>query len=182
MSRIRGRDTSPEIRLRRILWQNGLRYRLSIRIFGVRPDLVFKGPRIAVFVDGCFWHGCPEHYVRPRSSNAEFWARKLQENVLRDERQTLRLEAEGWQVLRLWEHGLGHSIEESAGVVLEAVRNASVPKDERWAAVSVRPIDGELELWELRELRSGLVRELTRLRGKKRSVRSSDTSQGRAEH
>src|SRR5687768_10638296 len=106
MSRIRGRNTAPEIRLRQLLWRRGLRYRLAVRVSNVRPDLVFTGARLAVFVDGCFWHGCPEHYVRPRSSNAKFWAQKLQDNVSRDERQTLRLEADGWRVLRVWEHEL----------------------------------------------------------------------------
>jgi DNA mismatch endonuclease, patch repair protein len=181
MSRIRGRDTAPEIRLRKLLWQRGLRYRLAVRISSVRPDLVFTGPRLAVFVDGCFWHGCPEHYVRPRSSNAEFWARKLLDNVSRDERQTLRLEADGWRVLRVWEHALEHGVGEIVDTVWEAVHELTDPRCERWAVVSVRPITDELELRKLRELRSGRIRQVTRSRSRGRSARSSDDGEGSTE-
>lgn len=103
MSRIRGADTEPERVLRSLLWRQGLRYRLHARTPAGRPDLVFWGPRVAVFVDGCFWHGCPDHYVRPRSS-AGFWADKLAANVRRDRKQTRKLEALGWRVCRVWEH------------------------------------------------------------------------------
>ena len=68
-----------------------------------RPDIVFPGARVAVFIDGCFWHGCPDHYVRPRSSE-EFWSKKLAENCRRDSVQTKRLEDIGWRVCRVWEH------------------------------------------------------------------------------
>ena len=81
----------------------GLRYRLSFRVSGVRPDLVFVGARLAVFVDGCFWHGCPQHSTRPKN-NRDFWELKLRRNRERDAENTLRLEAEGWKVLRFWEH------------------------------------------------------------------------------
>ena len=73
--------------------------------FRVRPDFVFAALRLAVFVDGCFWHGCPRHGTRPRG-NAAFWRAKLRRNQARDRRDTLRLRREGWQVLRLWEHEL----------------------------------------------------------------------------
>lgn len=68
-----------------------------------RPDIAFTRLRIAVFVDGCFWHGCPEHSATPRS-NAEYWSAKIARNVERDAEQAARLEAAGWEVLRLWEH------------------------------------------------------------------------------
>ena len=101
MSRIRGRNTRPERRLRQALWAAGLRYRKHAKTPVGRPDLVFVGPRVAVFVDGCFWHGCPRHYVRPRS-RTDFWSRKLRENVDRDRRQTLELHVRGWTVVRIW--------------------------------------------------------------------------------
>ena len=142
---------------------------------------MFTGSRLAVFVDGCFWHGCPEHYVRPRSSNAGFWAQKLQDNVSRDERQTLRLEADGWRVLRVWEHELEQDVGEIADKIWKAVHGAADPSGERWAVVSVRPIDDELEFREMRELRSGRVRQLTRSRSRSRGARSSDVSEGGAE-
>jgi DNA mismatch endonuclease (patch repair protein) len=73
--------------------------------FQVRPDFVFAARRLAVFADGCFWHGCPQHGTRPRG-NAAFWRAKFRRNQARDRRDTLRLRREGWQVLRLWEHEL----------------------------------------------------------------------------
>ena len=103
MSRIRGSDTTPELLLRQRLWSDGLRYRLKYKVPAGRPDLVFPGARVVVFMDGCFWHGCPDHYVRP-SSRSTFWAQKLAENVERDQRQTRELEAAGWRVIRIWEH------------------------------------------------------------------------------
>lgn len=103
MSRIRGKNTKPEVLLRKSLWARGLRYRLHRATPAGRPDIVFPGPRVAIFVDGCFWHGCPAHYVPPRSREA-FWARKLKTNVERDQRQTRELERSGWRVMRVWEH------------------------------------------------------------------------------
>src|SRR5262245_35460834 len=90
MARIRSCNTSPEILLRRALWREGLRYRLHVRTVTARPDLVLAHYRTAVFIDGCFWHGCPEHYVPPRSSSL-YWAEKLATNVSRDIRQSRAL-------------------------------------------------------------------------------------------
>lgn len=103
MSRIKGRDTGPELSLRRLVWALGLRYRLHYRIGRTRPDLVFIGARLAVFIDGCFWHGCPLHASIPKN-NWDFWAQKLGHNCERDVENTRWLEAEGWRVLRFWEH------------------------------------------------------------------------------
>lgn len=103
MSRIKGRDTGPELSLRRKVWALGLRYRLQYRIGRTRPDMVFVGAKLAVFVDGCFWHGCPLHSTMPKN-NRDFWEQKLRRNRERDVENTQRLEAEGWRVLRLWEH------------------------------------------------------------------------------
>lgn len=102
MARVRSKDTAPELALRRALWQCGLRYRLRPALVGT-PDLCFIAARVAVFVDGCFWHGCPQHYSAP-VRNAEFWSRKVARNVERDRRTQSALEADGWTVLRIWEH------------------------------------------------------------------------------
>ena len=102
MSRIRGKDTVPEMILRRALWARGLRYRLHYRITG-RPDIVFPKQKIAIFIDGCFWHGCPAHRTYPKN-NADFWRTKIENNIARDADVTKILEAEGWTVLRFWEH------------------------------------------------------------------------------
>jgi DNA mismatch endonuclease, patch repair protein len=127
--------------LRRHLWAQGFRYRLKRTTPGGRPDLVFPGPRVAVFVDGCFWHGCPEHYVRPRS-RTEFWSQKLQENLARDRRQTAALEREGWKVCRFWEHEVWVDLDQ----VVETVRSAVSGKPDptpapRWHVVEVIPLD-----------------------------------------
>jgi DNA mismatch endonuclease, patch repair protein len=103
MARIRGSDTSPEVALRRALWKRGLRYRLKARTPGGKPDVTFPKQRLALFIDGCFWHGCPLHYARPRSRQ-NFWSAKLAENIDRDWRQSTALQAAGWCVVRLWEH------------------------------------------------------------------------------
>src|SRR5262249_7134199 len=121
MSRIRGRDTTPEVRLRQILWRRGLRYRLQFSTPAGRADLAFYGQRLAVVVDGWFWHGCPEHYVPPRSSRG-FCAGKLRGNVERDQRQTQLLCNSGWRVLRFWEH----EIAEDAQAVALAIGRALV--------------------------------------------------------
>jgi DNA mismatch endonuclease (patch repair protein) len=102
----RERDTGIERTIRSLLHARGLRFRVHRRLLaGSRRevDVVFPGARVAVFVDGCFWHGCPEHGTWPRN-NAEFWRRKIEENVRRDRDTNARLEADGWTVLRVWEH------------------------------------------------------------------------------
>lgn len=126
MARIRGRDTGPERELRTRLWQEGLRYRLHRSIGRICPDLVFLGARVVVFVDGCFWHGCPDHYVPPRSSRP-FWSRKLEENVRRDSRQTRELEEAGWAVVRIWEH----EVRRDVGRVAQEVRAVVVDGQKR---------------------------------------------------
>jgi len=100
------RDTPPELALRRLLHARGLRYRVDARpVKGLnrRADVVFGPVKVAVFVDGCFWHTCPEHGSSPRS-NSDWWAEKLRRNVARDRDTDTKLAAAGWIVLRIWEH------------------------------------------------------------------------------
>lgn len=104
MARVRSKDTAPELALRRALWRHGLRYRLRPKLPGT-PDLCFVTARLAVFVDGCFWHGCPQHYSAP-VRNAEFWSKKITRNIERDQRTQSALETQGWTVMRIWEHEL----------------------------------------------------------------------------
>ncbi|CEH08555.1 NaeI very short patch repair endonuclease (V.NaeI) [Propionibacterium freudenreichii] len=103
----RRRDTKPELELRHLLHALGYRYRVDfpIRLDGVRPrpDIVFTKNRVAVFVDGCFWHGCPKHFHMPKV-HTDFWQAKIARNRARDERDTLALEAANWTVIRIWEH------------------------------------------------------------------------------
>ncbi|MFD0272680.1 very short patch repair endonuclease [Kitasatospora sp. NPDC059646] len=102
----RGKDTGPELALRSLLYNRGLRYRVNARpLAEIRrsADLVFPRDKVAVFVDGCFWHGCPEHY-RPATRNADFWREKIEGNRARDAETTEKLSAAGWTVIRVWEH------------------------------------------------------------------------------
>ena len=102
----RGRDTGPELAVRRALHAMGLRYRVDHPLpfdRRRRADIAFTRVRVAVFIDGCFWHGCPEHGTTPRTNN-RFWSEKIARNRARDLDTTERLEAEGWVVLRFWEH------------------------------------------------------------------------------
>ena len=110
MKAVGKRDTAPELRLRLDLWRLGLRYRKHPRIAKTRPDFAFVGSRIAVFVDGCFWHGCPHHYVAP-VGNAAFWQEKLRRNRARDRLVNKRLENDGWTVFRVWECEVNRRLE-----------------------------------------------------------------------
>ena len=101
------RDTAPERRLRSALHRRGWRFRIDFPVHStarrVRPDIVFTRRRVAVFVDGCFWHSCPEHGTQPRS-NASYWVPKLRRSVERDLADTESLSRAGWTVVRVWEH------------------------------------------------------------------------------
>jgi DNA mismatch endonuclease, patch repair protein len=100
-------DTGPELSLRSELHRRGLRFRkdFPVQVTGgwVRPDVVFPRQRVAIFIDGCFWHRCPEHGRLPKR-NRDYWEPKLSRNVERDGLQTDRLKAAGWVVLRFFEH------------------------------------------------------------------------------
>jgi DNA mismatch endonuclease, patch repair protein len=102
----KSRDTGPELALRSAVHRLGLRYRVGVRpVSGLRRtgDLVFSRARVVVFLDGCFWHGCPEHHTVAKK-NAEFWAGKVRGNRERDVQTTRRMEEAGWCVIRVWEH------------------------------------------------------------------------------
>jgi DNA mismatch endonuclease (patch repair protein) len=106
MSRQRSKDTGAELAVRRLLHAAGLRYRVEYPVPGMarrRIDVAFTRTRVAVLIDGCFWHGCPEHATRPKA-NAEWWREKLDRNMARDRETTEHLVAQGWTVLRFWEH------------------------------------------------------------------------------
>ena len=106
MAKVATRDTAPERALRRELHSRGLRYRVDARPIPAlrsRADLVFAPSRVAIYVDGCFWHACPDHAVLPKS-NRGWWRDKLDANVRRDRATDQALAASGWMVLRVWEH------------------------------------------------------------------------------
>jgi DNA mismatch endonuclease (patch repair protein) len=140
MSRIRGQNTRPERRLRSALWLAGLRYRLHATAAGARADIVVPSRRVAVFVDGCFWHGCPVHYVRPRSQT-DHWTSKLRENVERDRQQTLKLEALGWKVVRIWEHEIDEALAEVVKRVQRAASGLAEEPCADWRVVKVEEVE-----------------------------------------
>ncbi|KYF59303.1 very short patch repair endonuclease [Sorangium cellulosum] len=106
MQRVRQKNTSAESAIRSELHALGLRYRIQVPVL-TKPrrvaDVAFVGPRVAVFVDGCFWHGCPLHATWPKQ-NAEFWRAKILANQERDRDTDARLRADGWEVVRVWAH------------------------------------------------------------------------------
>ena len=117
----RSKDTLPEIALRRELHKLGLRYRVNTRpVPAIRrtADVVFSRRKVVVFLDGCFWHGCPDHYKAPKA-NAAFWRNKLQGNVSRDRSVDELLKQAGWEVIRVWEH---ESPRSAAARVAEVLR------------------------------------------------------------
>jgi len=118
MSAIRSKNTKPELTLRKEFFRCKLRYRLHYGIEKI--DIAFPKCKIAVFVDGCFWHGCPIHSNLPKT-NQNYWLPKLKRNIERDKEQTTRLEAEGWEVLRFWEHDLDS---ENIKEVVKKTKNA----------------------------------------------------------
>ncbi|MCT2549061.1 very short patch repair endonuclease [Streptomyces atratus] len=119
MSRQASRDTKPEVAVRKLLHASGYRYRVNERVPGMSRrtiDIAFTRAKVAVLIDGCFWHGCPVHATQPKS-NAEWWRTKLERNMARDRETNEHLAEEGWTVLRFWEH-------EAPGGVAEQVAAA----------------------------------------------------------
>ncbi|MCB9730769.1 MAG: very short patch repair endonuclease [Deltaproteobacteria bacterium] len=120
MLRTRRRDTKPEMALRRELFRRGFRYRVDLAPLAhsrLRPDIVFIGKRVAIFVHGCFWHGCPDHATSPKA-NADWWRAKLDANMARDARHVRELAAAGWRVVRVWEHELAETAADRVAKVL----------------------------------------------------------------
>jgi DNA mismatch endonuclease (patch repair protein) len=117
--------TSPERRVRSLLHASGYRFRVDYPIQvpngSVRPDIVFTRKRVAVFIDGCFWHRCPQHGTSPRA-NSDYWGPKLDRNVARDRRVDQALRAAGWTVIRIWEHV---GAEEAAALIIASLAAAA---------------------------------------------------------
>lgn len=116
MSAIRSKNTKPELALRRALWSQGLRYRIH---YGKEKiDIAFPSKKIAIFVDGCFWHGCPEHGHFPKS-NQDYWIPKLEKNKQRAVQKDNRLKQECWKVMHFWEHEL-----DNLELIVEQIKRA----------------------------------------------------------
>lgn len=140
MSTLARRDTAPELALRRVLHRRGLRYRVHRRPLpdlARHADIVFRGAKVAVFVDGCFWHGCPEHGRREHRTNGWYWPKKIETNKDRDRDTDARLVAVGWVPLRVWEH---EDPQEAADRVADAVRRCVAATTESSAAGAAKPV------------------------------------------
>ncbi|MFD5870523.1 very short patch repair endonuclease [Streptomyces sp. NPDC060322] len=126
MQAIRSRDTKPELLIRRLLHAQGLRYRVAAKpLPGLRrtADIVFRPAKLAVFIDGCYWHGCPEHYVPPKT-NTGYWSSKVMRNMTRDRDTDQRLRDAGWTVLRFWEHESPNDCALAVAVAVSRLRYA----------------------------------------------------------
>jgi len=122
MTRQRRRDTKPEIQLRRALWHRGLRYRVDrapLKNLRRRADILFGPAKVAIYVDGCFWHSCPEHASIPKA-NRQWWIDKLEANVRRDRDSDRQLADAGWLAIRIWEH---EDMEEAALKIIRVLES-----------------------------------------------------------
>ena len=122
MSRIHSKDTKPELKVRRWLWNHGYRYRLNVKGVPGKPDIVMRRYRTAVFVNGCFWHG-HETCCKIPSTNREFWVNKIQRNQERDQENYRVLRENGWQVIVVWECQLKPAVIEQTMLKVELLLN-----------------------------------------------------------
>jgi DNA mismatch endonuclease, patch repair protein len=123
------RDTGPEMAVRRLLHAQGLRYRVCVKVPGAPRrtiDIAFARARLAVFIDGCFWHGCPDHAQVP-SANRDWWITKIDKNRTRDADTTQLLESAGWTVLRAWEHDAPATVAELIRTIVADRRRTTTP-------------------------------------------------------
>jgi DNA mismatch endonuclease (patch repair protein) len=123
MKRVGRKDTGAEVALRKAIFAYGKRFRVNYKIAGIRVDIALPRYRLAIFVDGCFWHCCPIHGTKPKT-NLGYWLPKLSANKERDRRQTRIVRRAGWKVVRLWEHECKSACEAAAKKVLRAISDS----------------------------------------------------------
>ena len=124
MASIKGKNTKPEVAIRKLLWKQGIRYRIHNKnIFGI-PDISIKDKMIAVFIDGCFWHGCGRCYKEPRT-NSKFWRTKISDNKKRRKKVRKYLKNEGWNVLEFWEHEVNSNSEKIISRIISNINSSS---------------------------------------------------------
>jgi len=122
MSMIKGRNTKPELFLRKLLFNKGLRnYRINYKMYG-KPDIVFTKYKLVIFTDGCFWHKCPKCFKQPETHKA-FWESKIDRNVERDIKVNNALKSKGWRVLRFWEHDIMKNPEKCLKKIVTSLKN-----------------------------------------------------------
>lgn len=120
MSQIRGKNTGPEIKLRKLLWSKGIKgYRIHHNLPG-KPDIAFTKKKIVIFIDGCFWHKCPIDFQEPET-RTEFWMKKINSNVERDKKVNDQLRLDEWTVIRFWEHEIRKNPDEVVKKIKETL-------------------------------------------------------------
>ena len=124
MGRIKGVDTKPELKLKKALWRLGYRYRKNVKQLPGKPDIVYKKYKLAVFVDGEFWHGYEWQDKKQKiKSNREFWIPKIERNMQRDQLNNQLLSDSGWTVMRLWDKEIKRDLEHCLNRIIEHIRN-----------------------------------------------------------
>jgi len=139
MRSVRRQDTDAEVQLRKLIFRCGLRYRLNafpVLTIRCKADVVFRSARVCIFIDGCYWHGCPRHFRAPKT-NTGWWTEKIADNRLRDRRQSRMLRRHGWVVLRFWEHEVRRNADRCVQQIVRAIRASGAGKgDWRKSATS----------------------------------------------
>lgn len=122
MSKIRAKDTKPEIALRKALWNLGYRYRIDVKNLPGKPDIVFRLKKVAVFVDGEFWHGYKWKEKKKKiKANRNYWIPKIEKNIGRDKKNTKALQKDEWKVFRFWEHEIKKELDECVKVIVKVL-------------------------------------------------------------
>lgn len=129
MQHIRSKDTSIEIKLRKALWHEGIRYRKNYKVLPGKPDIAITKYRIAIFCDSSFWHGRDFEKKKPVATNHQYWDAKIRRNMERDNEVNQQLRAAGWTVLRFWDIDINKSLDECINTIIEAVLESKVSKE-----------------------------------------------------
>lgn len=120
MSAIRGKGTKIEDAVARELFKNGIRFRRNVKDLPGTPDIAIKKYKIAIFLDSCFWHGCPEHFKMPKSNKA-FWANKIEKNIVRDSKIDQYYTENNWHLVRIWEHDLNFNFKKTTKKIITLI-------------------------------------------------------------
>lgn len=120
MRAVKAKDTKLEIAFRSALWKHGMRFCKHVKSLPGKPDIVFPSLRMSIFIDSCFWHGCPIHFRIPKS-NINYWEHKINRNRQRDEEINRKYKEMGWEIVRIWEHEIKEDLEKAVTKIQEIV-------------------------------------------------------------
>lgn len=123
MNAIRSKNTKMEVLASKYLWNNGIRFRKNVKDLFGKPDIAIKKYKVVIFLDSCFWHKCPEHFIKP-STNIKFWEDKITANVARDLKVNEYYKNKGWHVLRIWEHEIKKDFDNTMQKILNFIEKS----------------------------------------------------------